>query len=440
MKPLRLVFVAFITVITLSISTNFVALGQSGYGAIEVINQTNTPICSVYWTPSSQSEPSWSNLFEGITINPGETRQADSVILEGMYNFWIGDCQGNELYIEENRTIRGNALNSIYVVSSSSPSAPVTANDDDNDGLANDDELWLAQAFNPLITWDENEDVWQRYTTNAVTMLYQVTPNVQLPNGGACHALITYVILYPEDFGSTLEEVDFTFHAHPGDNESLRICAVHDANNNWSVYSVLIKRHYDEPIGYLATVDYMEQDTMNNDADMTIYYFGVTWAENAHINVWASEDKHGMYIFPDECEIYDTIPDGEFGGINYPETDFFRFEDCGDGIAKYLDIYPQHNVGERPNVSGYAYRPRFDLFSESGSSILDSLYGYECAWCNQPFCGSSSQPAPGRNNIDCAGSNTGKLWPPVTCPEGGGDCSIDNAKWQAQLAQLAWGH
>jgi hypothetical protein len=241
-------------------------------------------------------------------------------------------------------------------------------------------------------------------------MMHQVTPNVRLANGNTCHALITYVPLYPVDTGKDQLGIDFGFHW--GDNESLRVCAVHnDRTDQWSPYSILIKRHFDEPQGYLVGATYDHGFIEVRDA--------------THVIMHVSQDKHAMYISYGECEAYDIVPNM----IN------FAFENCDGGPEGFIPIFDEHNVGERD-------QPAFNFFFEAPGTLMADYYPRDAAWFDIPFCGASPNPLDDhRKDGACAGSNGAKLWPPVNYdPDHPSYWVPDPAEVAQQIYRLTYGY
>ena len=339
-------------------------------GYFTVSNESSTSICGVYATVSGMTERSQTNLLGGQTLSPGVMSGSLEVEAERYWDVEIRDCNQVTVGQYTGQYVAPNTAVVLYVFDPE----PVI-NDADGDGLSDEDELWLAQTFNPYYIFDENESV---NVYNDVVMLYQVSPTPDIPG---CTALLTYIPHFPEDAG---DEADMGFGYHVGDNEAVRVCAVHDTERQvWWAYSIVIHRHFDAPAGYVRNGEYMFSGVTHGISIDTIYF-----RDGEHIILYVSKDKHAAYPTPEECEAYHTVPGA---------PDAWDFEDCSGGAQMYLEVRPELNVGERND-------PAFNWGSESGNSFLMSRWPDECFWCAQDFCA-------GVVSNTCAGSTGGKWWP-----------------------------
>ena len=374
-------------------------VGDPFTGAFIAVNQTSVQICFFSWLPTPSNDD-WSQSQNGLSeiLYPGEQAYIGD-FPAGTYDLWVADCNNaTEVATFYGQIVTAGVDTFVYIGSVFDEAPSSSFPDLDQDGLSDDDELWLAQSFNPWLIYDEGESA-DPYTE--VVMLYQVTPDVDMDAYLTCDALITYVPHYPKDYGDTAADIG----EHWGDNESIRVCARLNPfdEDSWSVYSILIKRHFDPQQGYILGQ--------------------ITFAENAHIKLWISEDKHAAYISPEECGAYDKVPKWWI-----PD---FPFEDCSGGPELYLTIAPELNVGERNH-------PNFDLFSEAENPKLTGLFPNEYAWSNLPFCGSAPDRLIAQVVENCAGATGGKWWPPFlyTSYDNLQEGRIDLEEMNYQLAQL----
>jgi len=280
--------------------------------------------------------------------------------------------------------------------SGSSSAAGNTGYDDDGDGLSNAMEQWLVDNFKPVLIFDEEENDCISDVYSQTATVFQVTPYETIERYSKSGALLTFVILYPEDCGGMSTYVSgWPFHAHDGDTEALRIFVYENPiDGNWYIGKILMRRHDEtEWTAHGPEEFYYAQDEVS----------GLT----THPYVYVSESKHAMYKSANACEDYTFfyIP-----GL----TDF---EDCDGGPIMTLATPASHNVGERDAMA-------FDQLSTSSSYILRNLFWVESAWSNGRFCGGKDISV-----SECAGPMSGKWWPPVD----NGSCS-----WGERCVAIDW--
>jgi hypothetical protein len=340
-------------------------------GYFSVNNQSSTAVCGVYATLSGMAERSQVNLLGGQILNPGMNSGALEVEAGRYWDIEVRDCNQTVIRQFEAQYVEADTAAVLVVVGEE-----LLIEDEDSDGFSDEDELWLAQTFNPYYIFDENESV---NLYNDALMLYQVSPTPELP---ACTVLITYIAHFPIDGG---DEMDAGFGVHAGDNEAVRICAVHDTERQvWWAYSVVIHRHYDAPAGYVRDGEYFFSGITHGMSWDTIHF-----RDGEHIILYVSKDKHAAYTTEHECESYHVVPKGL--------PDVWDFEDCSGWDFGYFSIRPELNVGERDD-------PNFNWGSESDNSFLQTRWPDQCFWCAQKFCADVASNS-------CAGETGGKWWP-----------------------------
>jgi hypothetical protein len=301
----------------------------------------------------------------------GATRYSGSAS-SGSYKLTMGCVDGNNLYDS-------------------------ASSDSDRDGLSNDMEQWLVDNFKPVLVFDEEEDDCIYDVSSQTATVYQVTPYETVDRYSKSGALITFVILYPEDCGGmSTSMTGWPFHAHDGDTEALRIFVYENPiDGAWYIGKILMRRHD-------------ESEWSAHDPDEFTFAQDHITGLYTHPYVYVSESKHAMYKSADACEDY------TFFYIPWVSD----FEDCDGGTILRLATPFSHNVGEREARA-------FDQFSESSSSILRNLFWVESAWSNGRFCGGKDISV-----SECAGPASGKWWPPV---------DNNSCNWGERCAAIDWG-
>lgn len=250
----------------------------------------------------------------------------------------------------------------------------ITSTDSDGDGLTDAQELELINFFKPVLVFHEDEDNCIENVFREVAVAYQVTPYETDERYSKNGALITVVVLYPEDCGGLSTGIGY---AHLGDTEALRIFVyVNPITNEWNMGKILMKRHH-------------ESEWTGHDPNEFVYY-----QNNFRPYIWVSESKHAMYKSFDQCEDYDLA--SWLPWIS-------RQDYCGFGLVMTPSTPASQNAGE-------LYAPAFDYLSESSSWRLRNYFGGEWTWSNYQFCGRKV------NEIsygECGGSLSGKWWPPL---------------------------
>lgn len=263
----------------------------------------------------------------------------------------------------------------VFADSLHTESAQSCSGDQDCDGLSDYDEERLLDWFNPYFIFDEDENA---NILEETAFLYQVTPiraedyqftndyHFLIPDG----AMITIVLAWTHDYGDEMLGIK----DHWGDTEAMRMYIAKNPGGGWELTALLIKRHYDDPEGYVPDeFEYKSYDQSGNQG----------W----HPIVWVSADKHAMYSSWEECEDYSV-----------------GYEYCGgQEIGVYSD-WLSFNVGER-------YDQNFDFFPSSGFDELVWRFPNDYAWSDFHFCG--GHPNPSASHSECVpGSLNGKWWPP----------------------------
>jgi len=265
--------------------------------------------------------------------------------------------------------------------------AAAAPTDTDMDGLSDDLEQWIAWAFKPLLVFDQEEQT----KASEILALYQVSP--MRHHSGVDGAMLTFVFLYPTDDGADFDRswkdwftdtgnaacgalgdpFDQLFGKHCGDDEVIYFAIGQE--NNWQqnvrILSVYWKRHFDKIYETPASV--LKMDDYGSGGART------------HPTIYVSEDKHGMYPSPDECESYRTDELKKKTGIGcYP-----KMEDCDGGMRVHVNFTFQQNVGE--------YSPK----EAQNHNALDNTtyYGYTAhgtwndPWWDQRFWGNGQGAA-----------------------------------------------
>jgi hypothetical protein len=299
----------------------------------------------------------WVSLVDDDDSGGNWNALIDSYVLPESGTYLIGTHRSDHEY----GTTSGSYLLTLSLLPDANGCA---ADDSDCDGFSNDFESWVAETFKPVLVFDEEEPQCVDVVNQTATV-YQVTPHTTAGRYGKSGALLTVVVLYPEDCGMYGTGTG----GHPGDTEALRLFVTNDVLNfdgpaGWRIHTVLMKRHYDDWEAYDAS-DFAYRGT--------------------HPVVYVSESKHAMYHSLSACENYALM----------------TFEDCGGGTSLTLFTPPEHNVGERG-------APAFDAMRHAPSSKLASLFSdsqhTEYTWTDTPFCG-------GWVGTPCSGSVSGKWWP-----------------------------
>jgi hypothetical protein len=308
----------------------------------------------------------WNGAERVKLITDDDSGGAGNSLIDGYvlpYDGWY--CIGAHRYDHEYGATAGSYLLTLTLL----PGANACpAHDSDCDGFTNDFESWLIEGFKPVLIFDEEEPQCVDVENQTAT-LYQVTPYATAGRYGKSGALITVVILYPDDCGM----YGTGLGSHPGDAEALRIFAVHNpVHDVWYIGGILMTRHGDPWEAY-------KPDKFR--------YSG------SHPVIFVSESKHAMYSSKNECESYAL----------------WTFENCGEGVSLDLFTPPQHNVGERG-------APAFDAMRDAPSNVLVSLFSdgghdeysghTEYTWTDVDFCG-------GWVGANCGGALSGKWWPHV---------------------------
>ncbi len=281
--------------------------------------------------------------------------------------------------------------------------------DTDGDGLEDWVEDWLANTFVPYVEYASGEDgkrddIMRFYQ---VTPIYKTYPNMTLHSeyvfpgyDGPPGVLLTYVYTYKWDTGDPyIGALD-----HAGDAEMIRIFLVNPRNepNFFIPATIIIHRHGLDPQFYFAGQFY------GNTAQ--------EWIDGNHLKIYASEDKHAMYVYKDECEDY---------AVGY----VLLFEECGGGYSLDSPITPGvngFNVGERlshpfsrvPNNPRGLYTTEFVWSgTESMLPIYDASNNMKIVGtydASKVFCGGFNELADfdlfgvGPN---CGGGMHAKWWP-----------------------------
>jgi hypothetical protein len=223
--------------------------------------------------------------------------------------------------------------------------------DDDHDGLMDSWENWAAEALNPLLVLDEEED-WLENRDDPVANFVRVTP---VENGeGKMFILFLYAITWQKDYGRFEDGIDlYNFlplgtdiesQAHAGDVE--RIILVYDydpayprdlvfsmvytsahggATEHSAVWSATGETYN---FGHIAMQDGTDSGVLDPmPASLEIGFFGP--------NFYVSEDKHAIYPTAQVCEWASLVFIGD--------TLETIGEDCDGGGEFRFHVY---NVGE----------------------------------------------------------------------------------------------
>jgi len=330
--------------------------------------------------------------------------------------------------------------------------------DDDGDGLSDSLELGLVKLYSPLLIFDDDEPCDVEYE---VVILHQVTPlNV---DGDTNYALLSFVVVYPEDYGvdlyrswwekisswgkwvykkltdlplinysKGLKVIDYVYdkvstytgirsasdllkwldkkirHYHCGDTEAIRflVYCENPSKGIWSLKKIIWKRHYDKPYygGWTYATDYtgyFSYTGLNVTTSKTVRFadYGIGKRKGYHPIIFVSKRKHAMYPDKEFCESYLNSVEFE-GESNY-----------GHEISSVLECpVPLEKCGG--GVALMVPTPiQFNVgesYSRNNIALKYTIYDGIDSWSKDDFTG----PNPDVYEVDCTGSagSLGSKW------------------------------